>query len=32
LIVLRMRMPGLPTERLQYALRPFAEKVMPAFA
>jgi alkanesulfonate monooxygenase SsuD/methylene tetrahydromethanopterin reductase-like flavin-dependent oxidoreductase (luciferase family) len=31
-IVLRMQMPGLPTERLEHALRLFAEKVMPEFA
>ncbi|MBI4696752.1 MAG: LLM class flavin-dependent oxidoreductase [Gammaproteobacteria bacterium] len=31
-IVLRMQMPGLPTEKLERSLRLFAEKVMPDFA
>ncbi|MBN7808936.1 MULTISPECIES: LLM class flavin-dependent oxidoreductase [Agrobacterium] len=31
-VVLRMQMPGVPTERIERSLRLFAEKVMPHFA
>jgi hypothetical protein len=31
-IILRMQMPGVPTEVLERSVRIFAEEVMPAFA